>query len=406
MTCPRCQSALPDVAHYCGRCGTDVRAGASAGRSFAVHPGEPVASFNLVSSLMPLAAGTTPQTYRFALSLGLAVPVVAAVFGYLPFAFAAAAVVVPVVYLLYLYDVNEWEDQPIPVVLAAVGVSLLLGAVFTLAWRELIYDGGLARGSRAGIQVEDLLVLCLLVPIVGEILKQIGPLVLASRPRFDDLIDGLTFGVASGAAFAAAETFILNKDIIFEGASRVHDPDSGVWASLIITAALIKPIVYGAATGIAAASFSGLGEGYDGFKPTYFRGLAEAIIANILFQLGLYLTGQIDGTLGAVLGMLWGFVVAGALILRLRYFLHSALLEGALEAASRGTTPKAATVDIGYCGECEMPLLHESMFCIACGTSVRAASKQTRRANMAPAASGTAGTTTGGPGTGSGEVPA
>jgi RsiW-degrading membrane proteinase PrsW (M82 family) len=381
MTCPRCQSALPDVAHYCGRCGTDVRAGASGGRSFAVHPGEPVASFNLVSSLMPLAAGSTPQTYRFALSLGLAVPVVAAVLGFLPFAFATAAVVVPVVYLLYLYDVNEWEDQPVPVVLATVGVALLLGAVFTLGWRELIYDDGLARAGRSGIQLEDLLVLCLLVPIVGEILKQIGPLVLASRPKFDDLIDGLTFGVAAGAAFAAAETFILNKDIILDGASRVDNPDSGLWVSLIITAALIKPIVYGAATGIAAASFSGLGEGYDGFKPTYFRGLAEAIVANILFQLGLYLTGQLDGTLGAVLGMLWGFVVAGALILRLRYFLHSALMEGALEAAARGTTPKTAVQDIGFCGSCEMPLLHEAMFCIACGTSVRASSKQTRVAN-------------------------
>src|SRR5688500_11224767 len=118
MTCPRCQTALPDVAHYCGRCGNDVRTGEGVGRSFAVHPGEPVASFNLVSSLMPLAAGSTPQTYRFALSLGLAVPVVAAVLGYLPFAFATACVVVPVVYLLYLYDVNEWEDQPITVVLA------------------------------------------------------------------------------------------------------------------------------------------------------------------------------------------------------------------------------------------------------------------------------------------------
>ena len=42
----------------------------------------------------------------------------------------------------------------------------------------------------------------------------------------------------------------------------------------------------GTATGIACAEFSGLGRGYDGFTPRYFRGVVEAVLANIAYQAG------------------------------------------------------------------------------------------------------------------------
>ena len=98
----------------------------------------------------------------------------------------------------------------------------------------------------------SLLVLVLLVPIVSEVLKQVGPLVLAARPQFDDMIDGLTFGVAAGAAFAAAETIVVNRGL-FSSFGQVDSPNAGFWVSLILSAAVVKPIVYGAATGIAVA---------------------------------------------------------------------------------------------------------------------------------------------------------
>ena len=131
-------------------------------------------------------------------------------------------------------------------------------------------------------------------------------------------------------------------------------------------------------------SFSGLGEGYDGFKPLYLRGLAEAILANVAFQVGIYLLGASGSTVGVTLGLVWGLVVAAVLVLRLRVLLHNALLEGALEHARNGTIPKSASQDVGFCSECEMPLLHNASSCIACGASVRAASKLTRRANSEP----------------------
>ena len=353
-------------------------------QSFALQPGEPVASFNVVSSLMPLASGSAPQTYRWALGLGILIPLVAGALGFLAFAFVAAALVVPAVYVVYMYDVNQWEDQPVGVVLGAIGAAAALAVGFTFLWHAGILGNDLAPvdidGTESGIRWTSFLVLVLLVPIVGEVLKQVGPILLARLPAFDDLIDGLTFGVAAGAAFAAAETIVVNRGL-FTSFGQVDSPDSGFWVSLILSAAVVKPIVYGAATGIAVASFSGLGAGYDGFKPGYFRGLAEALAANILFQGGLFFTARLEGTKGAVVGLVWGGLIAAALIVRLRHLLHYAVLEAALEAASTGAELKDAARGTAYCPSCEMPLMAGANFCVACGTSVRAGSKVTRARN-------------------------
>jgi len=365
--------------------GTGAGAGGERRRSYALQPGEPVASFNLVTSLMPLASGSAPQTYRWALGLGILIPVVAGALGFLAFAFVAAAVVVPAIYVVYMYDVNQWEDQPIGVVLGAIGAAAALGVGFTFLWHAGLLDSNISSvnfdgNGPGGVRWTSLLVLVLLVPIVGELLKQVGPLVLASRPQFDDMIDGLTFGVAAGAAFAAAETIVVNRGL-FSSFGQIDSPNAGFWVSLILSAAVVKPIVYGAATGIAVASYSGLGAGYDGFKPGYFRGLAEALIANIVFQGGLFFASRLEGTKGAVVGLVWGAVIAAALVVRLRYLLHFAVLEAALEAAVTGTEHKDTAHGTAYCPSCEMPLLHGASFCVACGTSVRVGSKVTRARN-------------------------
>ncbi|MDX6371477.1 MAG: hypothetical protein QOD98_465, partial [Nocardioidaceae bacterium] len=392
-TTPETPAGGPPVAPVGARfdpaTGAELSAGAGAGgerrQSYALQPGEPVASFNLVTSLMPLASGTAPQTYRWALGLGILIPVVAGALGFLAFAFVAAAVVVPAIYVVYMYDVNQWEDQPIGVVLGAIGAAAALGVGFTFLWHAGLLDSNIssvnfAGNGAGGVRWSSLLVLVLLVPILGEVLKQVGPLVLASRPQFDDMIDGLTFGVAAGAAFAAAETIVVNRGL-FSSFGQIDSPNAGFWVSLILSAAVVKPIVYGAATGIAVASYSGLGAGYDGFKPGYFRGLAEALIANVLFQGGLFFAARLEGTKGAVVGLVWGALIAAVLVVRLRYLLHFAVLEAALEAASIGTDLKDSAHGTAYCPSCEMPLLHGANFCVACGTSVRAGSKVTRARN-------------------------
>jgi hypothetical protein len=269
-------------------------------------------------------------------------------------------------------------------VLGAVVAAAVLGVLFTLFWQEVLLDTAPALRGRgtdgASLDGGRLLVLGCIVPIGAMLLSQVGPTLLAARPAFDDLIDGLTFGVASGASFAAAETFILNRGL-FDGFSAIDNPDSALWGSLVLSAAIVKPIVYGAAAGLAVAAFSGVGEGPGRTGPRHWRAVLESLVAVGVYLAGLEVAAVLaDGTAGAVLGLVWGLVVAAFLLVRVRYVLHVAILEGALEHAAQGTVAKVANRGAGWCPACSMPLLDEASFCSACGTSVRAASKTDRRA--------------------------
>lgn len=369
MECPRCHSSTVPAAHYCSRCGVDLRSGdARRTTSFAVRPDEPVASFAVVSTIMPRGSGQQPQTYRIALTLALVVALLAAIFGAVPIAVLVAAFAVPLVYIVYLYDVNLWEDQPVLVTVAGFGVTGALAALFTWLWSRLLplSNGGL---DTSGPAVRDLLVLGLLVPVVGMLITQVGPTFLASRPAFDDLMDGLTFGVVAGVAYAAFETVVLQWDLLTSGPQGLGDP--ALWMSIVFSAGFVKPLLYGTAAGLAGAEFSGLGKGYDGFTGRYLRAVVLSMVVWALYQAGVYLLGFVGHQpLGQILGVAWGLVLLSVLILRLRTVLHVGLMEAALESEAR--LGGVGSGELEHCPQCEMPLLPQASFCSACGTSLRA----------------------------------
>jgi hypothetical protein len=328
---------------------------------------------------MPRGAGQRPQTYRIALTIAIVVALIAAIFGAMPIAVLVAAFAVPVVYIVYIYDMNLWEDEPVIVTGFAFLLTGALTVGFTILWTYLrgpvpygttTYEGSLSAAPTVG----TFLLVALVVPIVGEAIRQIGPVLLASRPEFDDLMDGLTFGVISGVSYSCFDTLVRHWDLM-TGGLQASDP--GLWVSLIFLEGFVKPLIIGTASGIAVAEFSGLGRGYDGFTPRYFRGVGEAILANAAYQAGTYLFSFVgDATLGVVLSILWGLIILAILILRVRNVLHVGLMEAALErsAQERGTEAR----EVQYCAHCEMPLLEHAAFCNACGTAVRVQAKASK----------------------------
>jgi hypothetical protein len=378
LNCPRCHAELPDVAHYCHVCGQDVRSDdLTRRRSFAAKPDEPVASFALVSTIMPRGAGDRPQTYRIALTIALVVALIAAIFGALPIAILVAAFAVPIVYIVYLYDVNLWDDEPLPVTGLAFGLTGVLTIIFMMIvmWlqRPTIPTASLDGTDLGAVpSVWTFLLVALVVPIVGEAIRELGPILLASRPEFDDLMDGLTFGVISGVAYACFDTIVRFWDLLVGGPAEV---DPGLWMSLVFLHGFVKPLLLGTATGIACAEYSGLGRGYDGFTPRYYRGAIEAVLANIGFWGGIYLFSFVGNqTVSVVLSTGWGLLILGILILRVRNVLHTGLMEAALEQTVRDGGV-GQTGELRFCARCEMPLLDNASFCTACGTAVRAQAK-------------------------------
>jgi hypothetical protein len=188
-------------------------------------------------------------------------------------------------------------------------------------------------------------------------------------------MDGLTFGVISGVSYACFDTLVRHWDLLTSG---VQESNPGLWVSLIFLEGFVKPLIMGTATGIACAEFSGLGRGYDGFTPRYFRGVAEAILANIAFQAGTYLFSYVgSATLGVMLSIGWGLLILAILILRMRNVLHVGLMEAALERSARDAGI-GQNGELEFCAQCEMPLLDHAAFCTACGTAVRVRPKTVR----------------------------
>jgi hypothetical protein len=330
---------------------------------------------------MPHTNRESADAYRWGLIVSAAVVLTLTILGYVSWAIVGAALVIPVAYLVYIYDTNPWEDAPLSAVVILFGFTAIASALVSLVFFEWVFGNeftklalGSVRASIGSISVGSLLIFSLVLPVVAMVVMNVGPIIFARRPAFDDMIDGLTLGVAAGTAYAMGETLVAFWPVISAGDSVTQGISS--WVVIIINLMVVKSLIYGTSAGIAIAAFSGRGDGYDGFTPTYLANLAFATIMNIVYWLGVHLLAYAQ--FGQALGLLWGLVVLTVLVIRLRIFLHTGLLEAAVEDAARGRRERGAVAEGGSCPECELPLLPDALFCIVCGQSVRATSSAVR----------------------------
>lgn len=383
LICAHCSSEIPDLSRYCSACGEAVGHNVTAahGRSgsFALNPSEPVLTASVLSTVLPHSTGARSHVYRQVLVAALLLPAVSAAFGLLSFAVVSAAVLVPVFYVVYLYDMNVWEDEPVTVMLTTILLSALLGVGFTLLWR----NSGFARVRLpvnlvvGRVQVRELLVLGVFVPVGIVLLSQIAPVLLASRPRFNHMLDGLTFGVVSASVFVAAETIVAHHSLISNLPTSVNSINGGLFVSVLVNAAVIRPLVFGCLIGLVAAEYSGLGTGAGRMSGKYVRANVEAIAMAVLLSLGVYMFGLLRGVEGALLGTAWGVAILVAAVLRLRVRIHQALLEEAIDSLNEHRDIHDHAPGRTDCVQCDAPLVEGAHFCSNCGVSVFATSKGT-----------------------------
>ena len=76
-----------------------------------------------------------------------------------------------------------------------------------------------------------------------------GPLVLLRDRRFNDVVDGATFGVASAVAFVGAQVIAGSIDLFADGPTPVGEPLP--WIARILAIAVALPVVAAGAIGSA-----------------------------------------------------------------------------------------------------------------------------------------------------------
>jgi ribosomal protein L32 len=251
VTCPNCGHQVPEGT-WCIRCGHPLEGGtrAGAGGQFAAAPNERASSPRIVSTLFPQLPKADMDAFRIALGVGVAGVVALSAARLFPVAVIAAALLVPLLTVVYLYDVDVYEDQPFRVVaftlawgaIAGVGMGLLADSVSTAGTDLALKTSG-----------QDVLLRGVVFPLAAVALTLAGPLVLLPYRKFNDVLDGVTFGAACAVAFTSAQV-ITTAATLVEGGLR-QDGQIVPWIARTLAMAAAQPVLAMAAVGAAAGAW-------------------------------------------------------------------------------------------------------------------------------------------------------
>jgi hypothetical protein len=265
----------------------------------------------------------------------------------------------PLLVVLYLVEVNVYEDEP----LWAMALTLLWGALTGVGFGILAlavtpsFGSLLVNGSSQYLVVQGLV-----LPFCGLFVLLVGPLVLLRYHRFNSVLDGVTFGACTAAAYGGAEAIAYGVHVLGFGVR----PDGAVlpWMWRLLSLGVAMPVL---TMGAAAAACAAV----------WLRYRAPARDAEALGPLGhplvalpvaalLVMAGAVGETFlpaGGWLGWLAAFDLL--VIVLLRRAVHVGLLEESLE------------VPIGpefSCPNCNRMTARHT-FCGHCGISLQALPK-------------------------------
>jgi hypothetical protein len=150
-------------------------------------------------------------------------------------------------FVLYLWDVDIYEDEPVWVIGATMLWGVVAGVVYGTFARGLGTAGGLG-----GLTVSDTLVAAVGLPLLEGVLMIAGPLVLLRWERFNDVLDGATFGAASAVSFGGAHLIVQSLPIFSAGLRPAGDPLP--WVVQMLSLGVLQPVIAAGAIGAFAAA--------------------------------------------------------------------------------------------------------------------------------------------------------
>ena len=369
VTCGNC-GAFVRPGTYCAECGTSLGGVVAKGRAgaYAASPHEHLVHASVITTLFPHLPHRQAHLFRQVFTVGIGVIILLAALRLVAPATLMALLLLPVLYLLYLYESEVYETEPVQV----LGLTMVAGGV--LGWVYVRIADHLTTPTIAGTQ-QGPLVTGVLLPVLTLALMLVGPLLLLTRPRFVEILDGLSFGVASALGFTLVAGVTASWSLL-----------TAPLLNGIGTDDLLRVLRGGILAGIVSAGTVGLitsalwlhvhrPPAAAGARPLW-RSLPIAIVAALAMQVGLGVAGYYMPTLLGVV-ILWGAAAAVMLVL-VRVILHFGLLE---EVAERSTGALVA------CSECHR-LVADTLFCSNCGVSRRAVPKHARSGGPPEAGAG------------------
>jgi PrsW family intramembrane metalloprotease len=361
VICPHCGSMVP-AGEFCGHCGAHLTTG-SARRmdAFAAVPRQRVAHLSIISTVLPLLPHRRGGPFRIALVAGGALVVMLAAMHLFAPATVAAMFVLPVLYLLYLYEVEVYESEPWLV----IGATLVIGALLGIAFTN-VAGASLSQLILTGDRESAFVLAAIAIPVIAQVLMLAGPAFLyLLRDRFREPLDGLAFGAASAFGFTLASSLTAFWPLITGPLVAGGSPID--WAVRLTRAGLLIALINACTTALITASV--WLHRYD--RRRYGRPATSGILVALVVAFGVQIA---VGVIGFVVDdLIVDLVIVGTitalLLLFLRVITHDALL---VESAELEIGPDAP------CPECHR-VVPTMRFCPACGAARAAMPKQVRR---------------------------
>jgi RsiW-degrading membrane proteinase PrsW (M82 family) len=364
VSCHSCEREVP-AGEYCGACGTHLSdtsaSGADRRHAFAAHPGEQVLHLSVISTLLPHLPHRQTAPFRIALVTATVLLVALGLFQVTGPAIAAAAVVMPLLYLLYLYEVEVYEDEPVFV----IGGTFVVGAVLGLLWATVtgpVVTQVVIAAQAVGPPAGDVLVAGVLIPLAGQLVMLAGALLLYVTRSYDEALDGFAFGAAGALGFTFTSTLVYLFPELQQGLFSTVPPLTG--ALRIVQSGLLIPLISASTTGlISGALWLRRGKVRAHAAQSWTTSLWASIAIAACAQVALGMVSIL--VRGSTVTVLIYGLVAGGLLIWVRVALHHMLLA------------EAVLVKIGpdsVCSHCRR-VVPRMAFCPHCGIATRATPK-------------------------------
>src|SRR6266849_1038544 len=317
MRCDHCANDVPDGV-FCTRCGAhqgttgELSRAKTRSHRYAAHPAEHVLQPSMFTTIFPHLGHQKVHEFRWAFAVGLAGILILYIAGLITAAILVATFLVPVLYLIYLYEAQVYRDEPATVLGFTIGGGIVVGIVATVLER-IIYNPISVNPNPLGnagisISIGGVLLVGLIIPIVQEVLKPLPAIFLPNRADFPETVDGLVFGVAAGLGFSLAEALIGFSGVITSLGAHVTP---GNWIYDLTTLAVFQPLMQGSATGMIVATIWRYRRGRLAGRE--IGGVAMAVIAHIAFSAGTQLMK--DASVTSLFVLIWQGAIVGAMLI-------------------------------------------------------------------------------------------
>lgn len=349
--CPVCGHDVPE-GPFCGACGAHLDSSSPRRvRAFAAAPSQHVLQPSVVTTLFPHLPRDRTVHYGLALGIGAIALALFAVLRLSGPGLALAGGLIPLVYLLYVYEVVAAEGERVRIIGLTFGFGVVLGLPW--AWFSgpyvthtvLLHAVGAASPGRV-------VVAGALLPLAAQALMLAGPFLLRIRRDSPGPVDLFAFGAASALGFAFATALVDLAPTLHRGPVLPAVP--GTHTLTLLCRGLVIPFLDAGTTGLLAAVL-GRGVGNRRRVPLSWVTSVPVVLAVVaVIRVAAGLGDVLIRTVGTVVVV--DAVLAACLLIVLRTALHVLLLARPV-SGHQGETVECpecghSAPDMTYCPNC------------------------------------------------------